>query len=141
MRSSKKVSSLVDKWKAAKEEMMEEEEEEPETYIEKLEKKRQREIEEWRAKQIASGEAKENANFQPLGGDWQERVKRKRAKLAKEVDQSPSKGSTGRTEQPDLNELSKGLPSGWQVYWDDSSKQVYYGNTITSETSWTRPTN
>lgn len=27
-------------------------------------------LQEWRAQQIASGEAKENANFQPLGGDW-----------------------------------------------------------------------
>lgn len=25
---------------------------------------------EWRAQQIASGEARDNANFQPLGGDW-----------------------------------------------------------------------
>ena len=38
-------------------------------------------IEQWRAEQIASGEAKANANFQPLGGDWRERVKRKRAQL------------------------------------------------------------
>lgn len=29
-------------------------------------------LQEWRAKQIASGEAKDNANFQPLGGDWYE---------------------------------------------------------------------
>jgi hypothetical protein len=27
-------------------------------------------LQEWHAKQIASGEAKDNANFQPLGGDW-----------------------------------------------------------------------
>lgn len=73
-----------------------EEEEEPESVLEALERKRQREIEvylktylfiilqisffflflmfislqEWRVKQIASGEAKDNANFQPLGGDW-----------------------------------------------------------------------
>ncbi|CAK9148893.1 unnamed protein product [Ilex paraguariensis] len=72
LRSNKKVSSLVDKWKAAKEELHEEEEEEdePENAYEMLEKKRQREIEKWRAKQVASGEAKDNANFQPLGGDW-----------------------------------------------------------------------
>ncbi|CAI9756991.1 unnamed protein product [Fraxinus pennsylvanica] len=25
---------------------------------------------EWRAQQIANGEAKDNANFEPLGGDW-----------------------------------------------------------------------
>jgi len=27
-------------------------------------------LQQWRAQQIATGEAKENANFQPLGGDW-----------------------------------------------------------------------
>lgn len=75
--------------------MHEDEESEPENGFEILEKKRQRAIEvcecdfficnlmcqcfpsltilswqEWRAQQIASGEAKDNANFQPLGGDW-----------------------------------------------------------------------
>lgn len=29
---------------------------------------------------------------------------------------------------------------GFQAYWDETSKQVYYGNTITAETTWTRPT-
>ncbi|KAK4439670.1 hypothetical protein Salat_0301900 [Sesamum alatum] len=139
LRSNKKVSSLVDKWKAAKEELHEEEEE-PEDAYEILEKKRQREIEEWRAQQIASGEAKDNANFQPLGGDWRERVKRKRAEKMKEAEQSSSYVAADGNQQPDLVELSKGLPSGWQVYWDDSSKQVYYGNVWTSETTWSRPT-
>ncbi|XP_027334860.1 uncharacterized protein LOC113849278 isoform X2 [Abrus precatorius] len=138
LKSNKKVSSLVDKWKAAKEELLEEEEE-PESVYEVLERKRQREIEEWHAKQIASGEAKDNANFQPLGGDWREKVKRKRARAASE-----SVGTQDAIEhnqqQPDLIELCKGLPSNWQAYWDESTKQVYYGNTITSETTWTRPT-
>ncbi|CAI9088169.1 OLC1v1022425C2 [Oldenlandia corymbosa var. corymbosa] len=139
LRSNKKVSSLVDKWKAAKEELQEQEKE-PENALEILERKRQREIEEWRKQQIASGEAKDNANFQPLGGDWRERVKRKRAKLAQES-QSPSDGvSEVNNSQPDLGELSRGLPQGWQAFWDDSSKQVYYGNASTSETSWIRPT-
>ncbi|KAK6947123.1 WW domain [Dillenia turbinata] len=93
LRSNKKVSSLVDKWKAAKEELHEDEEEEPENAYEILERKRQREIE-------------------------------------------PADGN----EQPDLVELSKDLPSGWQAYWDESSKQIYYGNAITSETTWTKPT-
>lgn len=136
LRSNKKVSSLVDKWKAAKEELHAEEEEERESALEKLEKKRQREIEEWRAQQIASGEAKDNANFQPLGGDWRERVKRKRAEKVREAEKQPSEES----EQPDLGVISRGLPSGWQAYWDDSTKQVYYGNAATSETSWNRPT-
>ncbi|XP_052207450.1 uncharacterized protein LOC127811536 [Diospyros lotus] len=139
LRSNKKVSSMVDKWKAAKEELHEEEEDEPENAYESLEKKRQREIEEWRAQQIASGEAKDNANFQPLGGDWRERVKRKRAQLNNEAAHTQSGAVTDGNQQPDLTELARDLPSGWQAYWDESSKQVYYGNVITSETTWTRP--
>ncbi|KAJ8422187.1 hypothetical protein Cgig2_015418 [Carnegiea gigantea] len=139
LRSNKKVSSLVDKWKAAKEELEEEEGEVRESPLEILEKKRQREIEEWRAKQIASGEAKENANFQPLGGDWRERVKRRRAQK-EAVAESSSDAINNGTKQPDLDQLSRDLPSGWQAYWDDSMKQVYYGNSITSETTWTKPT-
>ncbi|KAA8523530.1 hypothetical protein F0562_009953 [Nyssa sinensis] len=135
LRSNKKVSSLVDKWKAAKEEMHEAEEDEPENAYENLEKKRKREIEEWHAQQIASGEAKDNANFQPLGGDWRKRVKRRRAQSASEAVQTPSDDLT------DLNKLSRDLPSGWQAYWDEASKQVYYGNSVTSETTWIRPTN
>ncbi|XP_059666739.1 uncharacterized protein LOC132312397 isoform X2 [Cornus florida] len=141
LRSNKKVSSLVDKWKAAKEELHEDEEDEPENAYEILEKKRQREIEEWRAKQIASGEAKDNANFLPLGGDWRERVKRRRAQSASKAVQAPSEDVTDGNKQPDLNELSRDLPSGWQAFWDESSKQVYYGNSITSETTWIKPTN
>ncbi|KAL9444750.1 hypothetical protein AB3S75_017855 [Citrus x aurantiifolia] len=141
LRSNKKVSSLVDKWKAAKEELNENEEDEPENAYEILERKRQREIEEWRAQQIASGEAKDNANFQPLGGDWREKVKRRRAQLAKEAAETPPEAEADRKqEKPDLVDLSKDLPSGWQAYWDESSKQIYYGNTITSKTTWTRPT-
>lgn len=46
LRSNKKVSGLVDKWKAVKEELHEDEEdEEPENALEALEKKKQREIE------------------------------------------------------------------------------------------------
>uniref|UniRef100_A0A3Q7IAW7 WW domain-containing protein n=1 Tax=Solanum lycopersicum TaxID=4081 RepID=A0A3Q7IAW7_SOLLC len=150
LRSNKKVSSLVDKWKAAKEELHAEEEEERESALDKLEKKRQREIEEWRAQQIASGEAKDNANFQPLGGDWyhfssfcftalylRERVKRKRVEKMREAEKQLSE----ENEQPDLDVISRGLPSGWKAYWDDSTKQVYYGKAVTSETSWNRPTN
>ncbi|XP_038690579.1 formin-binding protein 4-like isoform X2 [Tripterygium wilfordii] len=141
LRSNKKVSSLVDKWKAAKEELNESEEDEPENALEILEKKRQREIKEWYAQQIASGEARDNANFQPLGGDWRERVKRRRAKAAKETaNETPAQTPIRENQQPDLAEVSRNLPSGWQAYLDETTKQVYYGNTITSETSWTRPT-
>ncbi|KMT12996.1 hypothetical protein BVRB_4g090730 isoform A [Beta vulgaris subsp. vulgaris] len=139
LRSNKKVSSLVDKWKAAKEELEEEEEEERETHLEILEKKRQREIEGWRAQQIASGEAKENANFQPLGGDWRERVKRRRAQKEAAAGTTSDAADNGN-KQPDLSKLSRDLPPGWQAYWDDSSRQVYYANSVTSETTWTKPT-
>ncbi|PWA82895.1 WW domain-containing protein [Artemisia annua] len=141
LRSNKKVSGLVDKWKAVKEEMHEDEEEEPEDALEKLEKKRQREIEQWRAQQIATGEAKNNANFQPLGGDWRERIRRKRAKKSGETEESVAKANDDTNQQPDLVELTKQLPSGWQAYWDEASKEVYYGNTKTSETTWVKPTN
>lgn len=57
-------------WKAAKEELNDSEEEEEEEDYGILDRKRRREIEEWKSRQIASGEAKDNANFQPLGGDW-----------------------------------------------------------------------
>ncbi|GMI63816.1 Formin binding protein 4 [Hibiscus trionum] len=140
LRSNKKVSSLVDKWKAAKEELQENAEDEPQNAYEILEKKRQREIEEWHAQQLASGEAKDNANFQPLGGDWREKVKRRRAQKAKESTETPSEAHPDGNQQPDLDELSRGLPSGWQAYWDEASKQVYYGNVNTSDTTWIRPT-
>lgn len=139
LRSNKKVSSLVDKWKAAKEELRDEEEEEPESALEALERKRQKEIEEWRKQQIASGEAQENANFVPVRGDWRDRVKRRRAEVKKESKESAA-ASLQHNGSPDLAELSKGLPSGWQAYLDESTKQVYYGNSLTSETSWERPT-
>ncbi|XP_037465479.1 formin-binding protein 4-like isoform X2 [Triticum dicoccoides] len=140
LRSNKKVSSLVDKWKAAKEELRDEEEEEPEDALEYLERKRRKEIDGWRKQQIASGEAKENANFVPLGGDWRDRVKRKRAEAKKEAKTESIRAAAEQHKgEPDLSELSKGLPSGWQAYIDESTKQVYYGNNLTSETTWDRP--
>ncbi|AQK83915.1 WW domain-containing protein [Zea mays] len=145
LRSNKKVSSLVDKWKAAKEELRDEEEDEPETALEALERKRQKEIEEWRKQQIAFGHAQENANFVPVRGDWRDRVKRRRAEAKKESKDDIVVASLSSSKQhkgsPDLAELSKGLPTGWQAYLDESTKQVYYGNSLTSETSWERPTN
>lgn len=60
------------KWLAAQEELHSSDEEEEDDFdIEALEKKRQKEIEEWRHQTLASGGALENANFQPLGTlDW-----------------------------------------------------------------------
>uniref|UniRef100_A0A1D1YYL9 Formin-binding protein 4 n=2 Tax=Anthurium amnicola TaxID=1678845 RepID=A0A1D1YYL9_9ARAE len=139
LRSNKKVSSLVDKWKAAKEELHGDEEDEPENAYEVLEKKRQKEIEEWKARQISSGEAQDNANFLPLGGDWRERVKRRRAETNAPSIQTPPEEATKEKKQPNLVELPKDLPSGWQAYWDESSREIYYGNAMTSETTWIRP--
>ncbi|AQK83936.1 WW domain-containing protein [Zea mays] len=119
LRSNKKVSSLVDKWKAAKEELRDEEEDEPETALEALERKRQKEIEEWRKQQIAFGHAQENANFVPVRGDWRDRVKRRRAEAKKESKDDIVVASLSSSKQhkgsPDLAELSKGLPTGWQL--------------------------
>ncbi|CAH8348995.1 unnamed protein product [Eruca vesicaria subsp. sativa] len=138
LRSNKKVSSLVDKWKAAKEELNDSEEEEEEDDYGILDRKRRREIEEWKSRQIASGEAKDNANFQPLGGDWREKVKRRKERAGREDDEPKKKED--KQQKPDLTKISAHLPSGWQAYWDESTKKTYYGNTVTSQTSWTRPT-
>jgi hypothetical protein len=73
LKANKKVSSMVNKWLAAKEELHSSEEDEDKALfdLEAIEKKRQKEIEEWRSQQLASGGALENANFQPLGTlDW-----------------------------------------------------------------------
>ncbi|KAJ3699198.1 hypothetical protein LUZ61_002903 [Rhynchospora tenuis] len=147
--SNKRVAGLVNKWKAAKEELDGDYEDEPGSAYEALERKRQKEIEEWRRHQIARGEAQDNANFVPLGGDWRERVKKKRATKEAKMKDAPETSSDVAAvteykkqgqEEPDLAQLSVGLPSGWQAYWDESSKQVYYGNALTSETTWVRPT-
>ncbi|XP_039014110.1 formin-binding protein 4-like isoform X2 [Hibiscus syriacus] len=140
LRSNKKVSSLVDKWKAVKEELQEDAKDEPENANEILEQKRKQEIAECYAQQLASGEAKYNANFQPLGGDWREKVKRRRAQKAKESPEASSEALPDGNQQPDLDELSRGLPAGWQAYRDEASKQIYYVNVNTSETTWIRPT-
>jgi hypothetical protein len=117
-------------------------------------------MQEWRSQQLASGGALENVNFQPLGTlDWRERVKRaKKAenKAESKADSKADKDAGASTKptaavvagvangemqkRPDLKELSKDLPSGWQAYWDSESAEVYYGNLTTSETSWERPT-
>lgn len=44
-----------------------------------------------------------------------ERVKRRRAQSSSEVTQSPVEAPTDGNQQPDLAEISKDLPSGWQV--------------------------
>lgn len=42
-------------------------------------------------------------------------MKRKRAQLASEPSQTHADAVTEGNQQPDLDELSRGLPSGWQV--------------------------
>lgn len=70
-----------------------------------------------------------------------EKVRRKRAKAAKEaVGKVEVAIENSSQKKPDIVELSKGLQTNWQAYWDEASKKVYYGNVITSETTWTRPT-
>eukprot|EP00250_Pteridium_aquilinum_P007390 c17117_g1_i1 orf=968-4012(-) len=151
---NKKVSSLVNKWKQAKEELHggEDDEDDKALYdVEVLEKKRKKEIEEWRRQQIASGEALDNANFQPLGTDWRERVKRAKKSDSQERNEGDTRSEAPlstvggqnleavKSQKPNLSDLSKGLPAGWQAYWDEASAEVYYGNLITQETTWDRP--
>lgn len=44
-----------------------------------------------------------------------ERVKRRRAQLASETAQTRTEAPNDENQQPDLTEISKDLPSGWQV--------------------------
>jgi hypothetical protein len=44
------------------------------------------------------------------------RVKRRRAQLAKEAKKTKPEAHTDGNQQPDLIELSRDLPSGWQVH-------------------------
>eukprot|EP00898_Chlorokybus_atmophyticus_P002311 jgi/Chlat1/3080/Chrsp21S03385 len=151
---SKKVSSLLDKWKAVRKEIDPQDEEDEILDEKALERKRMKEIEEWRAEQLRTGEAANNPNFMPVDtSNWRERVKR--LKQNKTVpDQKPANGtaavtkaavtsnadkSTGKV-KPDLKALSKGLPPGWQALHDAASGDVYYGNLKTKQTSWERPT-
>ncbi|CAI6008922.1 unnamed protein product, partial [Closterium sp. NIES-65] len=104
--ATKKVSSLVNKWKAAKEELDEErmrreqEEEERERALydgEVIGKERQKKIEEWKQQQLQTGEAEENANFQPLAVDWRERVKRARGANQAQADSPLLNGAGAAT--------------------------------------------
>ncbi|XP_024539755.1 formin-binding protein 4 isoform X1 [Selaginella moellendorffii] len=131
-----KMSSLVNKWMAAKQELHESDDEDGEKELydhEAIERKRQREIDDWRREQIASGQALDNVNFQPLGPiDWRDRVKRARK-------EGQSKVSSTSKKHPNLDVLSKGLAPGWKAFYDEKSGDVYYGNLETSETTWDRP--
>eukprot|EP00899_Mesostigma_viride_P011506 jgi/Mesvir1/20356/Mv19941-RA.2 len=70
---SKKMSALLGKWKAAREEFEgEDKAEEAPMDVAALERKKQQELERWRLEQLKSGEAESNANFAPLNQaiDW-----------------------------------------------------------------------
>ncbi|KAG0447061.1 hypothetical protein HPP92_028498 [Vanilla planifolia] len=158
-----KVSSLVDKWKAAKEELHGEEEEEPEDALDALQKKRQKEIEEWQARQVVMEKAQDNANFVPLGGDWcemghgeyiltlqwvskvnakmrREQVKRRRAAVLKAKEEAhASRIYLERKKDPESCGAFKDLPTGWQAHWDESTKQ-FTMEISNLGTTWTQPT-
>ncbi|GAQ86117.1 hypothetical protein KFL_002710120 [Klebsormidium nitens] len=136
--SAKKVSSLMDKWKAAAQDAQPRKE--GPLSAEELERQKAAELEEWRRQQIASGEADKNANFAPVEGDWRKRVKKAQKQAEREARQAAAPSvSPPHADKPDLAALAKGLQPGWQPFLDPGSGDVYYGNLRTSETTWTRP--
>uniref|UniRef100_A0A061QH10 Ww domain-containing isoform 1 n=1 Tax=Tetraselmis sp. GSL018 TaxID=582737 RepID=A0A061QH10_9CHLO len=140
----KAADKLLSKWQAVREAEREAEKikEAAESELfdpEALERKRLREAEEWRLKQLATGEAAENANFQPLAGDWRQKVKRARREQQRDSTAAAAAAESSASGRPDLAELSRGLPPGWQAMWDKASHEVYYGNLRTGETTWDRP--
>lgn len=172
-----KGPSMFNKWAAVRKEMLEDEEgmdnapsdEDGEERAAWEERRRQREVEIWRAEQLRSGTAAANSNFAPVMGDWRDRLRLKQqqqqqddgqahdaqdAKLQIEEEriENPRAEEEPPTEQqdtavlltsasmPDLDALSAGLPEGWRAMWDVSSCGLYYGNLVTQATQWERPT-
>ncbi|BDA46282.1 hypothetical protein COCOBI_08-3740 [Coccomyxa sp. Obi] len=142
LRAGKATSSLIDKWAAVRKDLVDEEEVEEVPDADALERRRLREAEEWRLKQLRAGVSSEdNSNFQPLALDWREKMKT--AKAAATVKRKPAATTPAPviySERPDLEALSVGLPAGWKALWDKTSKEVYYANPKTKETSWEKPT-
>jgi hypothetical protein len=85
-------------------------------------------------------------------GDWRERVRAAKASpfhglTSETIPPQPSADvgtlDEGKKKDPvdniadrtptaeDLEELSAGLPTGWQAMWDSTSGNVYYGNLVT----------
>lgn len=81
-----KLGQMVEKWTAAKAEMLgssdEEDDEGHEAAQASAARKRARELEEWRLATLKDPEARNNANFQPLQFDWRARLKRTRQEEA-----------------------------------------------------------
>ncbi|KAK9818113.1 hypothetical protein WJX72_007317 [[Myrmecia] bisecta] len=145
MKLPKSANSLINKWQAVRKDLVDEEDEDEVPDPAALERKRLREAEEWRLQQLRAGATPDdNANFQPVAGDWRSKVQsaKKRGKAdAKEAaaDSESPAGSSKAGQKPDLDALSKGLPAGWRAMWDKASGDVYYGNLTTKATSWERP--
>ncbi|KAK9906386.1 hypothetical protein WJX75_000970 [Coccomyxa subellipsoidea] len=143
LKVGKATSSLIDKWAAVRKDLVEEGKEEDVLDADALARKRLREAEEWRLKQLRAGVSSEdNSNFQPLAVDWREKLKtsKKAAAEPKRKPASVQQAPVTYNEKPDLEALSVGLPAGWKALWDKTSKEVYYANPKTKETSWEKPT-
>ncbi|KAK9862744.1 hypothetical protein WJX84_003281 [Apatococcus fuscideae] len=109
---NKATSQLINKWQSVRQDLETQEKEEGGMDPEALERKRLQDAEAWRLEQLRSGtSSEENANFQPVAGDWRSKVK-----------------------------AAKKAAKGWRPMWDKASSSVYYGNLTTKETSWDRPT-
>eukprot|EP00736_Rhodelphis_marinus_P001346 Rmarinus@m.13864 len=59
------------------------------------------------------------------------------ALAAKAVASVEPKGLSGEAKK--LAEANKNLPEGWLAMLDPESKEIYYGNLSTKETTWDRP--
>mmetsp|Transcript_7920 Transcript_7920/g.15031 ORF Transcript_7920/g.15031 Transcript_7920/m.15031 type:complete len:617 (+) Transcript_7920:538-2388(+) len=149
--AKKMPTGLLAKWQKVKQEAVQtqgsDSDEDPEA---RMRIKKLREIEEWKAEHVESGEAADNSNFAPIQGDWRERLKMAQEQRREIGDTVPSSSQpvaadgagdlTNITQTLDLTPYNLGLPEGWQAFYDHSSSGVYYGNLITQATSWERPT-
>ena len=84
-----KLGKMVEKWTAAKAELVGSSDEEDhggsEAAQASVARKRARELEEWRLATLKDPSARSNANFQPLQFDWRARVKRTRQEEAESI--------------------------------------------------------
>mmetsp|Transcript_8244 Transcript_8244/g.30403 ORF Transcript_8244/g.30403 Transcript_8244/m.30403 type:complete len:623 (+) Transcript_8244:38-1906(+) len=150
----KKASAMIDKWKQKSEEIHGPHSPtgdvlDPELAVKAHKRQREDAVEAWRLDQLRSGNTSKNSNFQPLLGDWRERVKKAKqqeARLAQEPPTNARDGAGAATvdsshpvQPPDLSPYQVDLPEGWHAMWDAASGDVYYGNITTRETSWEKP--
>ena len=69
-----------------------------------------------------------------------QKEEKKREKAAAAGGKGGSGGKAGGSSGPSLDAYNRGLPPGWQAFYDKGSGDVYYGNLKTKQTSWERPT-